>query len=48
MLLGGDPESFVNGDQVVMVHSNRVCLVGLAPSHPIIKDQLEITRFGLR
>ena len=36
----GDNESFINGDQVVLVHSNRVCLVGLAPSHPIVRDQV--------
>ncbi len=24
----------------MLVHSNRVCLVGLAPSHPIVRDQV--------
>ena len=35
-----DDRSYTNGDQVVMVHSNRVCLVSLAPSHPVVKDQV--------
>ncbi len=34
--------SSVNGDQVVMVHSNRVCLVTLAPSHPVVKDKVTV------
>lgn len=29
-------------DQVVLVHSNRVCLVSLAPNHPVIKDKKAI------
>ena len=29
-------------DQIVLVHSNRICLVSLAPSHPVIKQKKEI------
>jgi hypothetical protein len=36
---GGDSQS-ISGDQVVLVHSNRVCLVCLAPSHPVVRDQV--------
>ena len=26
-------------DQIVLVHTNRICLVALAPNHPVIKDK---------
>ena len=29
-------------DQVVLVHTNRICLVSLAPNHPVVKEQKEI------
>ena len=29
-------------NQVVLVHSNRICLVALAPSHPVIKERKTI------
>jgi glycine cleavage system H lipoate-binding protein len=29
-------------DQVVLLHSNRICLVSLAPKHPIIRQNLKI------
>ena len=29
-------------DQVVLLHSNRICLVSLAPRHPIIRNNLQI------
>ena len=29
-------------DQVVLLHSNRICLISLAPKHPIIKDNHKI------
>ena len=29
-------------DQVVLVHSNRICLVSLSPDHTVIKDQKKI------
>ena len=31
-----------NQDQIVLVHSNRICLVSLSPNHTIIKDQKKI------
>ena len=31
-----------NQDQVVLVHSNRICLVSLSPNHTVIKDQKKI------
>lgn len=31
-------------DQVVLVHSNRICLVSLAKSHPVIKEQKAIKK----
>ncbi len=31
-----------NEDHVVLVHSNRVCLVCLAPRHPVVKDKKAI------
>ena len=29
-------------DQVVLLHSNRICLVSIAPKHPIIQNNLRI------
>jgi Zinc finger C-x8-C-x5-C-x3-H type (and similar) len=38
-LLGGIYRTF---DQYVHLHSNRICLIGLAPSHPIVRHKLLI------
>lgn len=39
LLPGEDRKSFFGevGDQCLMFHSNKICLIALAPSHPIIK-----------
>jgi hypothetical protein len=37
-----DEDRSVRNDLCVLVHSNRVCLVTLAPSHPIIAENLNI------
>ena len=29
-------------DHVVLVHTNRICLVSLAPNHPVIKEKKTI------
>ena len=31
-------------DQVVLVHSNRICLVSLSPNHPVITKKEKITK----
>jgi len=31
------------GDQCIMFHSNKICIVTLAPSHPVISQDKEIT-----
>jgi len=31
-------------DQVVLVHSNRICLVSLAPTHPVVAGNLKIRK----
>lgn len=31
------------GHYRLLVHSNKICLITLAPSHPIIRENLEIT-----
>lgn len=43
---GKDRRSFFGevGDQCIMFHSNRVCLVTLAPSHPIIAMDKSIVK----
>ena len=42
--LVGSDNSSETLDQVVLVHSNKVCLVSLAPNHPIICRKLKISR----
>lgn len=32
------------GDQCIMFHSNRICLITLAPTHPVIADDKTITK----
>ena len=32
------------GDQCIMFHSNKICLVCLAPTHPVIADDKTITK----
>ena len=31
-------------DHVVLVHTNRICLVSLAPNHPVIKEKKTIKK----
>ena len=33
-------------NQVVLLHSNRICLVALAPSHPVIKERKTIKKLN--
>ena len=35
-------------DMCVLFHSNRICLLTLAPSHPIIKQKKTITKFDFQ
>jgi len=35
-------------DQVVLVHSNRICLVSIAPNHPVIKDKKVIKNLNFQ
>ena len=35
-------------DQVVLVHTNRICLVSLAANHPVIKKQKVIKRLNFQ
>ena len=32
------------GDQCIMFHSNRICVITLAPTHPVIANDLEIVK----
>ncbi len=42
---GGPPfASLTTHDQYVHVHSNGICVVGLAPAHPILYDRKTVTR----
>lgn len=43
---GKDRRSYFGevGDQCLMFHSNRICLVTLAPSHPIISEKKKIEK----
>ena len=40
----GDNSNGTTLDQLVLVHSNKICLVSLAPSHPIITKNLTIRK----
>jgi len=35
-------------DQLVMLHSNRICLITLAPNHPVIRDQKTISHLNFQ
>jgi hypothetical protein len=37
-----DADGTPGNDQYVHIQSNRVCIIGLAPSHPIIREQMHI------
>ena len=37
-------DSGLSLDQVVLVHTNRICLVSLAPTHPVVAGNLKIRR----
>ena len=37
-LSSADGEAVAVGPQLVLVHSNRLCLVCLSPEHPVVKD----------
>ena len=41
-------EKSKSGPQCVMVHSNRICLVTLAKSHPVIQEAKEIERVNFQ
>jgi hypothetical protein len=41
-----DPDS--NGHFRLLVHSNKICLITLAPSHPIVKENLNITSINFQ
>lgn len=36
------------GDYMILAHSNRLCLLSLAPSHPIIKFNLTVKSVSFR
>lgn len=46
LVKGEDRRSYFGdvGDQCIMFHSNRVCLLTLAPSHPVILEDKTIVR----
>ena len=35
-------------DQLVLLHSNRVAVVCLAPTHPIVRDRLRVDRVDFK
>ena len=35
-------------DQLVLVHTNRICLVALAPNHPVIKQKKKILKLNFQ
>jgi Glycine cleavage system H protein (lipoate-binding) len=35
-------------DQCILFHSNRICLVTLAPSHPVLKNKKEINKIDFQ
>lgn len=41
---GGGSETDATLDQLVLVHTNRICLVSLAPSHPVVAGKLTIRK----
>lgn len=46
LVSGDERNSFFGevGDQCLMFHSNRICIVALAPTHPVIKLDKTITK----
>lgn len=46
LVSGDERKSFFGevGDQCLMFHSNKICIVALAPSHPVIKFDKTITK----
>ena len=42
-----DPDREKREDLLILCHSNKICLVALAPSHPIVKDNLVIDKVNL-
>lgn len=42
-----DPDRTRREDLLVLLHSNRICLISLAPSHPVIAGKLGITKVNL-
>nr|CAD7258205.1 unnamed protein product [Timema shepardi] len=43
-----DPNNKVGEDQCILFHSNRICLVTLAPSHPIIAEKKKISKIDFQ
>merc|ERR1712080_402135 len=42
-----DPDRTRREDFLVLCHSNKICLLCLAPSHPLLKDKLKINKVNL-
>merc|ERR1712122_75730 len=42
-----DPDREKREDLLILCHSNKICLVALVPSHPIVKDNLVIDKVNL-
>lgn len=42
-----DPSEHME-DQLILIHSNRVAVVCLAPSHPIIRDRLQVSKVDFK
>jgi len=42
-----DPDRTRREDFLVLCHSNKICVICLAPSHPVLKDNLKITKVNL-
>jgi len=36
------------GDYTLLIHSNKICVIMLAPSHPIIKENLKISSINFQ
>ncbi|XKL64955.1 hypothetical protein PGB90_005041 [Kerria lacca] len=37
-----------NNDHCVLIHSNRLCVITLAPSHPIVRDKVKINNIDFQ
>ena len=37
-----------SGDQCVLIHSNRICLICLASEHPVVKNKMEIEKINFQ